>query len=176
MTESEIRVEDYDCGPLNGEACTTCQRGEWYGRKAVARRADLGCPNPGCADYKGRKHVVPGFVRLANDATEPEVYLWTTPEEAAVLTADTESGDLTLLTDDAWVARFAKRARQFTASLSSTERVKVSGSAPGAFLRDTGREPPHDLIARVFAALAPPADTSGCCYGAPGGCPNHRQP
>lgn len=32
-------------------------------------------------------------------------------------------------------------------------QVAIADAAPGAFLKDTGREPPHDLVARVLAEL-----------------------
>lgn len=54
------------------------------------------------------------------------------------------------LQEDAWVAKYVAGAGGLT---TAAARVALADAAPGAFIRDTGREPPHDLVARVFAAL-----------------------
>ena len=38
---------------------------------------------------------------------------------------------------------------------TAAERVRLADAAPAQYRRDTGREPPHDLVAQVFAALSP---------------------
>lgn len=52
---------------------------------------------------------------------------------------------------DTWVSQYVSSAGRLS---SAAARVALADAAPGAFLRDTGREPPSDLIARVFAALS----------------------
>lgn len=163
-------VEDYDFGPPSDETCTACQRGVWDGRKALSARTELGCPNPECDSSKGRKHTMPGFVKLENDGEEPKVYIWTTEAEARALTRAALDDDAALkdrmmrdlesvgvrdpsrapTPDDAWLSRYVASAGQLT---TAAARVALADAAPGAFLRDTGLEPPSDLIARVFAAL-----------------------
>lgn len=53
-------------------------------------------------------------------------------------------------TDADWLARYTLYVDPPT---TAAERVRLAGAAPAQYRRDTGREPPHDLIARVFAAL-----------------------
>lgn len=57
-------------------------------------------------------------------------------------------------TDDDWVARYTFSAEMRGGLDSAAARVALADAAPAEFRRDTGREPPHDLIARVFAAIS----------------------
>lgn len=55
-------------------------------------------------------------------------------------------------TDADWIAQYTFFAEVDGRATTTAARVALADAAPGAFLRDTGREPPSDLIARVFAA------------------------
>lgn len=52
-------------------------------------------------------------------------------------------------TDEDWIANYTFLVDPPT---TVAGRVALADAAPKEFRRDTGREPPHDLVARVFAA------------------------
>lgn len=55
--------------------------------------------------------------------------------------------------DADWIKRYTEGS--IPAPATAAERVALADAAPKQFRQDTGREPPGDLIARVFAAMAP---------------------
>lgn len=53
-------------------------------------------------------------------------------------------------TDADWIAQYTFIIEP---PITVAGQVTIAAAAPGEFLKDTGREPPHDLVARVLAEL-----------------------
>lgn len=54
-------------------------------------------------------------------------------------------------TDEDWIAQYTFLVDPPT---TAAARVALADAAPQQYRRDTGREPPADLVARVFAAVS----------------------
>jgi uncharacterized protein (DUF924 family) len=71
------------------------------------------------------------------------------PQPVESETTEDCSRMLRAMTDQEWVLHYSALT---PAPSTAAARVALADAAPAQFLRDTGREPPSDLVARVFAA------------------------